>query len=71
MRAVGCLGFGALAFMMLMFSLVFWPLIVVAFAFFVAAIVMLCLPSQRPSPPQVIVQPVPMWWDGHRWRHYR
>lgn len=32
-------------------SIVVWPLILVAFAFLVAAIVMLCIPDQRP--PQV------------------
>ena len=69
MRAAGCLGFGALAFMTFIMSIVFWPLILVAIAFLVAAIVMLCIPDQRP--PQVWVQPVPMWWDGRQWRYYR
>lgn len=44
-------------------SIIFWPLTVVAFGFLIAAIVMLCIP-ERPRPPQVVVQPIPMWWDG-------
>ena len=51
-------------------SLVFWPLIVVAFGFLIATIVMLCIPPQ-PPPLQVVVHAVPMWWDGRRWRYYR